>query len=169
MKTPLTRYGLALVLLLTTLPTTAAGGRSWVGFNLGLVSGDVDLPCTVPGSDCSEGGIYPSFGANLTFAGKGAFRLRGVVAGENTRERPHEIAALIGAKLSRSWYGLVGAGRIFNPDDNFEGHASGVAWELVYAPPTQSSAGFEFSILGSSGSDVDYGGFSLGLRFGKLR
>lgn len=159
---------LVLILLLAATETFAAG-RSWLGFNIGLVSGNVDTPCTIPGDDCSEGGVFPSFGANLTFASTGAFRLRGVVAGEDTRKRPHEVAALVGAKLSRSWYGLIGAGRIFNPDDNFDGNASGLAWEFVYAPSTKNSTGFEFSLLGNNGADVDYGGLSLGLRFGKLR
>lgn len=161
---------LVLMLLLVSTQTFAAQGRSWLGLNLGLVSGDVDTPCLPPtGGDCSEAGVFPSFGANLTFAGTGAFRLRGVVAGENTRKRPHEVATLVGAKLSRNWYGLIGAGRIFNPDDNFDGTASGLAWEFVYAPPTTSSSGFEFSFFGNTGADVDFGGFSLGVRFGKLR
>lgn len=169
MKTLPVRCLSLILLVLTATPSFAAPVRSWVGLNVGLLSGDVDVPCTAPNSDCKEGGLFPSFGANLTLAGSAAFRLRGVVAGEGTRERPYETAALIGAKLSRSWYGLIGAGRIHNADDDFEGIADGLAWELLYAPPTKRGAGFEFSLLGNAGPDVDYLGFGLGLRFGKLR
>lgn len=169
MKTLSVRCLALLLLFLSATPSVAAPVRSWVGLNVGLLSGDVELPCAVPNRDCSEVGLFSSFGVNLTLAGNAAFRLRGVVAFERARERPYETAALIGAKLSRSWYGLIGAGRIHNADDDFEGNADGLAWELLYAPPTKRGAGFEFSLLGNAGPDVDYLGFSLGLRFGKLR
>jgi hypothetical protein len=145
--------------------------RRWIGVNVGLVSGSVDVPCGGGGGDCSEGGVFPALGVNFTATGRHAFRLRVVRAEEdNTRHKPYELAALVGTRLGRShWYGLVGAGRINHPDDEHEERVTGVAWEFVRARPTADDVGLEFAVLGNTGGEADYWGVAIGARFGKLR
>ncbi len=144
------------------------GVRAWFGFGIGLVAGDVDVPCSDPGATgCSEGGIFTSLGLNVTVAGPVAARLRGVHANENTAHPPIEAAALIGPRLGDDFYFLVGHSNVSNPDDEYRGDASGVAWELLYAPRSLGS-GIEISLHGATGKDLDYSGLAFGLRFGKL-
>lgn len=152
------------------LPRARETPRAWFGLNFGLVSGDVDIPCATPGDrDCSEGGVFTSFGANLTIAGPVAARLRAVHANEDTEQKPVETAILVGPRLGQDFYALIGASTVHNPDDDLRGNADGVAWELLYAPGSLSDAGVEVSLHGAAGSDLRYGGISIGFRFGKLR
>lgn len=149
-----------------------ARARTWLGLNLGIVSGSVDLPCPTPGGgDCDEGGVFPALGANLTVAGKGALRLRAIRAEEdNTDHKPYELAALVGMRMGRShWYGLVGVGRIVHPDDDYRGNVTGLAWEFVRARPTSEGVGFEFSFYGNSLGDANFAGVAVGMRLGRLR
>ena len=161
------------LLLALTLVSTTAGARSWVGVNAGIVTGDVNVPCgsVEVGDGCSEGGMFTSLGGNLTFAGQAALRLRAIRANEDTDHMPYETAALLGLRLGKrsNWYGFVGPGRIMHADDDFQGIAHGMAWELVRAAPEQDGMGFEFSLYGNTGPDVDFTGIALGLRFGNLR
>ena len=147
--------------------------RSWLGLNFGIVSGNVEVPCSGvgPPDGCSEGGVFPTLGLNFTVTGKHALRLRAVRAEEeNTRHKPYELAALVGTRIGRShWYGLVGAGRINHPDDENEASTTGLAWEFVRARPTADEVGFEFAVQGNSLGEADFWGVALGLRFGKLR
>jgi hypothetical protein len=142
------------------------GVMAWFGLNIGLVSGDVEIPCA---TRCSEGGVFTSFGANLTFAGPVAVRLRAVHANEDTEHRPLETAALIGPRLGKDFYLLVGASTVHNPDDDYPGNADGIAWELVYAPLSLSDTGLEITLHGATGDDLSYSGISAGFRFGKVR
>ena len=158
------------VVALPPAPKAARPGfMAWFGLNIGLVSGDIDLPCASPGDGCSEGGVFTSFGANVTFAGPVAVRLRAVHANEDTDHRPVEAAALIGPRLGKDFYLLVGASTVYNPDDDYPGNADGVAWELVYAPLSLSGTGFEITLHGAEGDDLSYSGISAGFRFGKVR
>lgn len=142
-------------------------GRVWLGLNLGLVTGSVDVPCGNPSdSDCSEGGIFTSFGTNLTYAGPVALRLRAVRANEDTDHPPVEFAALVGPRVTDGVYALIGVSNVTHPDDELDGDATGVAWELVFAPRSQSGTGVELMLHGAVGSDLDYTGASLGFRFG---
>ena len=146
--------------------------RSWFGVNTGLVGGSVELPCP-PGTpgDCGEGGVFATWGVNVTVVGKMALRLRAMRAEEEgTDHKPYEMAVLFGTRLGRShWYGLIGPGRIVHPDDEYEGSVTGLAWEFVRARPTNSGIGFEFSVYGNSLGDATFSGVALGARFGKLR
>jgi len=145
--------------------------RVWVGIGAGMLSGDVEVPCgAAPGGGCSEHGNFISYSANFTVAGPIALRVRAIRANEETDRTPYETAALLGLRLGRSnWYGLLGPGRIRHADDSFQGEAHGLAWEILRAAPSDGAVGFEFALHGNSGSEVDFAGFSLGLRFGSLR
>lgn len=153
-----------------------AAMRMWVGVGAGVGYGAVDVTCT-PGSfgdDCREEGILNTYTGNVTLAGPaGALRLRGIRQadkGDDART-PYETAALIGTRFGRSdWYGLAGYGRVRHPDDEFpEDRAAGFAWEILFAPSSSSLTGLELSFQGNSGEDVDWVGFSIGLRLGALR
>lgn len=157
----------------TSAPSAPAAARSgpnaWVGFNAGLLVGSVDLPCG-PGSsgDCDEGGVFGSYGLNFTIAGDMALRVRGVRADENTANKPEEIAAMVGPQVNDGVYVLLGAGRIRNPDNDYPGNTSGLAWELLFAPRSRSGVSFEGSVQGNHFGDAQYAGISVGIRFGKL-
>ena len=157
---------------LAAAPADAAPGqgrtRSWFGLNVGMVSGSVDMQCA-GGGDCSEGGVFPSYGLNFTVAGEMALRLRAIRAEEDTEHKPFEVAALVGPRLGRKWYALAGFGQIRNADDNYVGNSTGMAWEFVRAAPTQSGTGLEFSVHGNAFGDATFIGASIGLRFGNLR
>lgn len=146
-----------------------SGPNAWVGFNAGLLVGSVELSCG-PGTsgDCDEGGVFGSYGLNLTIAGDMALRVRGVRADENTDEEPEEIAAMVGPQVNEGVYVLVGVGRIRNPDNDYSGDTSGLAWELLFAPPSRSGLSFEGSVQGNHFGDAQYAGISVGIRFGKL-
>jgi hypothetical protein len=146
-----------------------SGPNAWVGFNAGLLVGSVELPCG-PGSsgDCDEAGVFGSYGLNFTIAGDMALRVRGVRADENTEKEPEEIAAMVGPQVNEGVYVLVGVGRIRNPDNDYSGNASGLAWELLFVPPSRSSLSFEASLQGNHFGDAQYAGISVGIRFGKL-
>ena len=142
--------------------------RAWIGLGIGVVSGDIEVPCSDPSaSGCSEGGVFTSFGFNLTMAGPIAGRLRLVHANEDTKKPPIELGVLIGPRLGDDFYVLVGHSNVSHPDDDYEGDAAGVAWELLYAPRSLGSS-IEISLHGATGDDLDYSGLSFGLRFGKL-
>jgi hypothetical protein len=142
--------------------------RAWFGLGIGLVAGDVAVPCSDPGaSGCSEGGVFTSFDLNITVAGPIAARLRAVHANEDTGHPPIEFAGLVGPRLGDDFYFLVGLSNVSHPDDDYRGDAKGVAWELLYAPRSLGSS-IEISLHGATGDDLDYSGLSFGLRFGKL-
>lgn len=147
---------------------SAGGSMTWLGLDLGLLSGSVDVPCQGSGSNCSEGGVFGSSSVNFTVAGPAAFRLRAVRAEEYTQNRPYELAALGGGRIGRRWYGLIGVGVIKNVDDDYDRDATGLAWEFLYARRSRSSVGFEFSFHGNYAKDVSYAGISFGLRLGDL-
>lgn len=153
-----------------------AGVRAWAGVGAGVGYGAVDVTCN-PGSsgdDCREEGILNTYTGNVTVAGPaGALRLRGIRQadkGDDSRT-PYETAALIGTRFGRSdWYGLAGYGRVRHPDDDFtEERAGGFAWEILFAPSSSGLTGLELSFQGNTGEDVDFVGFSIGLRLGALR
>lgn len=147
----------------------ASGQKVWLGFNAGLLVGSVEIPCGNGSSgDCDEGGLFGSYGLNFTVAGDMALRLRGVRADENTEKEPEEIAAMVGPQITEGVYVLVGLGRIRNPDNDYSGDTSGLAWELLFAPPTRSGLSFEGSLQGNHFGDAQYVGVSVGIRFGKL-
>jgi hypothetical protein len=155
------------VVALPPVPKAQRSGMlAWFGLNIGLVSGDIDIPCA---SRCSEGGVFTSFGANLTFAGPVALRLRAVHANEDTSHPPLETAALVGPRFGQDFYLLVGASTVHNPDDDYPGNADGIAWELLYAPRSLSDTGLEITLHGANGDDLSYSGISIGFRFGKVR
>ena len=148
-------------------PKTADGARAWVGLGVGLVWGDVEVPCDGLGAgDCSEGGVFTSFNLNVTVAGPFAARLRAVHANEDTSKPPLEVAALVGPRVGDVFYVMVGASNVSHPDDDYSGDAKGVAWELLFAPAGSS---VEFSLHGASGGDLDYSGLSLAVRLGNRR
>ncbi len=174
--------GIALALLLTLGSTATYAkerrkppGRAWLGIGMGIATGSVKIPCSggVSG-ECEEGGDpFRTYSANLTLAGPAALRIRGVRAkdDESNGRTPYEVAGLVGLRFGRSnWYGLIGAGRIRHPDDEFVGgEAEGFAWEIMFAPSSSSGAGFELSFQGNNGDEVEYTAFNLGMRFGALR
>lgn len=145
-------------------------GMSWVGVDTGIMLGtvEIDCPATSSDSDCSEGGIFQTLGINFTAADEGAFRLRGVVSLERTDRRPFEVAALVGARMGRNWYALLGPGVIHNVDNDYDGNAIGLAWEILLAPRRPTSAGLDLSFQGNVGPDVQFFNFSIGMRFGDL-
>jgi hypothetical protein len=147
----------------------ASGPKVWLGLNAGLLIGSVDLRCG-PGTsgDCDEAGMFGSYGLNFTVAGDLALRVRGVRADESTADKPEEIAVMVGPQFNEGVYFVFGAGRIRNPDDDYSGDASGLAWELLIAPPTRSGLSFEASVQGNHFGDAQYAGISVGIRFGKL-
>ena len=150
--------------------------RIWVGLGAGVGYGAADVPCTSGffGDDCQEEGILNTYSANVTLAGAGgALRLRGIRdsdKGDDART-PYEQAAMLGTRFGRSnWYGFAGYGRFRHVDDRYpEDRASGFAWEIVFAPATESLTGLELSFQGNSGDDVDLVAFNIGLRLGALR
>lgn len=150
--------------------------RMWLGVGAGVGWGAVDVPCQTNsfGSDCREEGTLNTYSANATVAGRnGAIRLRGLRQtdkGDDSRT-PYETAALLGSRFGRSsWYGFAGYGRIMHADDDFEEEdASGFAWEILFAPPSDGPTGFELSFQGNSGEDVDFVAFNIGMRLGALR
>jgi hypothetical protein len=151
-------------------------GRMWLGVGAGVAYGAVDIPCQSNsfGDDCREEGVFNSYTANITVTGRdGALRLRGLRQadkGDDSRT-PYETAALIGTRFGRSdWYGLAGYGRIRHADDQFtEERAGGFAWEILFAPSSESLTGLELSFQGNAGEDVDFVGFNIGMRVGALR
>lgn len=150
-------------------PAPASGQKAWLGLTAGLLVGSVDIPCGSGSSgDCDEGGMFGSYGLNLTLAGDLALRLRAVRADENTEDKPEEIAAMAGPQVNEGVYVLVGVGRIRNPDNDYDGDTSGLAWELLFAPPSASGLSFEASVHGNHFGDAQYAGISIGIRFGKL-
>lgn len=172
---------LPMALVLSAAPSWAGGRhshrhgpqpvRAWIGVGTGIAIGSVDIECS-GGGDCSESGPFQTYSANVTIAGPMALRLRGIRAAEDESNgrTPYETAALLGGRFGRSnWYGLVGAGRIRHPDDNFRGDASGFAWEILFAPSGSGGAGLELSFQGNAGEEVDFAAFNLGMRFGALR
>lgn len=144
--------------------------KTWLGLNVGLLAGSVDIPCGAGSSsgDCDEAGVFASYGLNFTVAGEVALRLRAVRAEENTARKPTEIAALVGPQINEGVYVLLGFGKIRNPDDEYDGDSNGLAWELLFAPPSSSGVSFEASVHGNHFGDAEYGGLSIGFRFGKL-
>ena len=150
--------------------------RMWVGIGAGVGYGAVDVPCTsgVFGDDCQEEGILNTYSANVTPAGAGgALRLRGIRdadKGDDART-PYEQAALLGTRFGRSnWYGFAGYGRFRHVDDRYpEDRAAGFAWEIVFAPASESLTGLELGFQGNSGDDVDLVAFNIGMRLGALR
>lgn len=150
--------------------------RLWVGLGAGVGYGAVDVPCTSGffGDDCQEEGIVNTYTANVTLAGAGgALRLRGIRdadKGDDART-PYEQAAMLGTRFGRSnWYGFAGYGRFRHVDDRYpEDRAAGFAWEIVFAPASESLTGLELSFQGNSGDDVDLVAFNIGLRLGALR
>ena len=145
---------------------------SWFGLTTGLVAGSVEIDCSPQnsGGDCDESGVFQTYGFNFTVAGRSALRLRLQQAQENTDHKPYEAALLLGTRLGRShWYGLAGVGRIGNPDDDYPGGVTGLAWEFLYARPSADGVGFEFSVQGNNFGDASYVGGALGVRFGNLR
>lgn len=146
----------------------SAPGYSWLSLNAGVVSGSVDVPCGASETDggCEESGVFGTYGAALTLAGKGALRFRMIRANEDTENKPYETAALVGTRVGNPkshWYALVGIGTIHNADDDYSGTATGLAWEILLAEP---GSNFELSFNGNTGPDVDFVGASIGLRFG---
>ena len=151
------------------LPEGAA--KTWLGLSTGFAIGGVDLPCTGAAvSSCSETGMFSTYGLSLTFAGEMALRLRAVRANEHDEHKPVETAVLVGPRLSKSLYFLLGVGSIHNPDDEYAGDSTtGLAWEFLIADPTPSGVSFEASLHGNHLGDAQYGGLSIGVRFGKMR
>ena len=152
-----------------------ANPRFWIGVGTGAAWGSVNHPCSSgsTSNDCSNIGDLRTYSANITMTGPHtALRLRGVreVDKGKSDRTPYEEAALIGSRFgSSNWYGMAGFGRIVHPADNFQGDASGFAWEILFAPSTEGGAGLELSFHGNAGSDVEYVAFTLGLRLGALR
>ena len=155
------------------LAESPGSGRLWFGMNLGMVAGNVDnIPCASgTNGDCSESGFFPAFGLNATFVGRNALRLRLIQGQEqDTNHKPLELAALYGPRMGRSWYALLGIGQIFNPDDDYPGDVTGLAWEFVFAPAARRiDAAFELSMYGNTLADADFVGVAVGMRFGKVR
>lgn len=150
--------------------------RFWLGVSAGVGYGNAEVPCqtsTFGYEDCHEEGITNTYAANITLSGpRTALRLRGVRDADKGDERrtPYETAALVGMRMGRSnWYAFAGYGQIHHVDDRFvEDHASGFAWEFVFAPASRAISGFELSISGQSGEEVDWIGTNIGARFGLL-
>lgn len=148
-------------------------GQTWLSLGLTGVYGQVDVPCEPSGrSGCSEQGYIGGYAGHFTQVSPSgtALRLRYVHLREATDgSRPSEFAALVGTRFGESRvHGLVGIGRLFNPDDDLSGHRTGLAWSMVVAGRDPTDAGFEFALHGTFASDVDYVGTSFALRFGDM-
>jgi hypothetical protein len=148
-------------------PSDRRGG-AWLGLSAGVMAGGVKVPCSP--SRCSETGFFSTYGVSLTVAGDTALRLRAVRANEDTEHKPFELAVLAGPRVTRSMYFLLGFGSIRNPDDEYLGDtANGLAWEFLIAESTPRNVSVEFSFHGNHFGDAQYGGLSIGARFGNLR
>jgi hypothetical protein len=152
--------------------------RVWLGVGAGVAYAPVDTACSPSfGPDCSESGLLDTYSGNLTFSGSDGLtlRLRGVRAADagGAARTPYETAVMVGSRLGYSdWYGLLGVGALHHLDDavvDGDDSTTGLAWEIVYAPPAHGPLGLELGLQGNAADRADYVGFNVGIRFGSLR
>ncbi|MGH8443078.1 MAG: hypothetical protein ACRETF_09280 [Nevskiaceae bacterium] len=156
----------------------ASGMRIWGGLGTGISYAWAETVCSPSfGAECSEQGLLNTYMANFTVSANNGMtvRLRGVRATDPGSDQhvPYETAALIGSRFGRSnWYGLFGAGVLHNVDDEFvkgDESTTGLAWEVIFAPSTDSPMGLELGFQGNAGNYADFIAFNFGVRFGALR
>lgn len=159
-----------LIVAMAALPPAPALAQSWFNLGVGIGSGEVEYPCG--GTTCREASSLRLLTSGFTVVDDLAMRLRYTGSGEFTENPPRELAGMLGVPLGgdadTGVIAFVGWGRIFNADDDFDGHADGVAMELLLARGGSGTVGTEFTLAGNLSGDVSYVAAMFSLRFGNL-